>query len=136
MKLSLLTASLMLCGCSTMYRNNSMSQAEAEAAFPQANAQCTGASYGVPMPPINYTPQQTGGTTFGTFNATQSSGLNTSNWNGDYQSSTYVAPDYGASLANGYQLGQAIRARRDRATVYDGCMAGLGWIKQPWGTTR
>lgn len=87
---------------------------------------CTGVSVGsVPMPEVRH--YDSGARTY-TFNASlYQPGMPTSNISGYGTVSPSSADAFSSGFANGAAIGGAMRARADRDTVYDGCMASLGW---------
>ncbi len=63
-----------------------------------------------------------------TFNANvYQAGMPTSNISGYGSVSQSPADAFSSGFANGAAIGSAMRASMDRDTVYDGCMASLGW---------
>jgi hypothetical protein len=124
----LFSAFAMLSGCSSnIYYNPYIgSDSQRSIQFEIDDGYCTSVSVGaVPMPEVRH--YDSGARTY-TFNANAyQSGMPTSNISG-YGSVTPSPVDaFSSGFANGAAIGGAMRASMDRDTVYDGCMASLGW---------
>lgn len=133
----LLTGVALLSGCATApsYHNpNIVDPIAAKRQFDIDDGYCTGVSSGsVPMPMVRtYVPGQQAYTINGT-GSMFTPGVGTSSYG--YQARVTPVPNPGAAfatgMANGMNMGIAMRAAQDRQRVYHGCMVSLGWSNDP-----
>lgn len=116
-------------GCaSTQWEHSGISDPNvADRQYQIDDGYCTAVASGSVSMPYIPQPTYTGSKFSGTVNTYGSGGYSTSQFRG----STQPAPNYGAALtsgmAQGYAMGAAIRAKRDRERVYNGCMMSRGW---------
>lgn len=129
--LLLLGGLLSLSACSTIYYNpNIKNQDELEHQRITDEGFCTKVSVGsVPMPSIQH--NQTSNRNYNSSGNIQTRYSNGSTSNSTYNSTISSYPNAGeafsSGLANGANVGLALRAQMDQKKIYKGCMYNLGW---------
>ncbi|ELM3752464.1 hypothetical protein RYR31_003679 [Aeromonas dhakensis] len=124
----LLSSFAIISGCSSNIYYNPYIESDSQRAMQLEidDGYCTSVSVGaVPMPEVRH---YDSGARIYTFNANvYQAGMPTSNISGYGSVSQSPADAFSSGFANGAAIGSAMRASMDRDTVYDGCMASLGW---------
>lgn len=130
-RLSILGAALFLSACSTTYYNpNIQNQDVLERQRIIDEGVCTRVSVGaVPMPSVRHYPSNNQNYNIsGKVQTRYSNGLTS---NSSYSSNISSYPNAGEAfsngLANGANVGMALRAQREKDKIYKGCMYNLGW---------
>ena len=124
--------SVTLSACtSTSWNHTQLSGATAERQFMIDDSYCTQVSHGIAVPQVPQT-NSLGSTTYiqGQTRTHSAGHTSSGSFSGTATSTPNPSAAFASGMADGMNIGMAIRARRDRDRVYQGCMYERGWTDQ------